>query len=287
MDYQNQLREFNQTKEFFIAIDSDGCAFDTMEIKHKKCFCPAFIEHYRLHDIAPLATEVWNHVNLYSKDRGINRFKGLALALKQLHNHKDIGKNQSLVPHAEGLKSWLEKENKFSMASLEREINKHGDPDLVRAYQWSFASNRLIKENTQHLRPYEGVKQALNLLSEKCDCLVSSSTSVDILTTEWGENGILAHVQMIAGQEMGSKSEHLALSGISRYESAKRLMLGDAPGDYQAAKNNGALFFPIMPGKEEESWQEFLQEGFPRFLELRFSGEYEEVRVKDFFNILT
>jgi hypothetical protein len=153
MDYQNQLREFNQTKEFFIAIDSDGCAFDTMEIKHKKCFCPAFIEHYRLHDIAPLATEVWNHVNLYSKDRGINRFKGLALALKQLHNHKDIGKNQSLVPHAEGLKSWLEKENKLSMASLEREINKHGDPDLVRAYQWSFASNRLIKENTQHLHP--------------------------------------------------------------------------------------------------------------------------------------
>ena len=25
---------------FFVGIDSDGCAFDTMEIKHKECFCP-------------------------------------------------------------------------------------------------------------------------------------------------------------------------------------------------------------------------------------------------------
>jgi len=31
--------------DFFVGIDSDGCAFDTMEIKHKECFCPNIIKH--------------------------------------------------------------------------------------------------------------------------------------------------------------------------------------------------------------------------------------------------
>ena len=30
------LHDFRPTREFFIGIDSDGCAFDTMEIKHKE-----------------------------------------------------------------------------------------------------------------------------------------------------------------------------------------------------------------------------------------------------------
>ena len=32
------LIELQPRYEFFIGIDSDGCAFDTMEIKHKECF---------------------------------------------------------------------------------------------------------------------------------------------------------------------------------------------------------------------------------------------------------
>ena len=42
------LENLKPEKEFFIGIDSDGCAFDTMEIKHKECFCPAFINHFNL-----------------------------------------------------------------------------------------------------------------------------------------------------------------------------------------------------------------------------------------------
>ena len=29
--------------EFFVAIDSDGCVFDTMEVKWKECFIPQTI----------------------------------------------------------------------------------------------------------------------------------------------------------------------------------------------------------------------------------------------------
>lgn len=31
---------FAKTKDFLICIDSDGCAMDTMDIKHFRCFGP-------------------------------------------------------------------------------------------------------------------------------------------------------------------------------------------------------------------------------------------------------
>ena len=41
--------------EFFVGIDSDGCVFDTMELKHKECFIPAFINHYELQGVSKYA----------------------------------------------------------------------------------------------------------------------------------------------------------------------------------------------------------------------------------------
>jgi len=37
------LAELEPEHDFFIGIDSDGCAFDTMELKHKECFTPNII----------------------------------------------------------------------------------------------------------------------------------------------------------------------------------------------------------------------------------------------------
>ena len=42
------LVEMKPNYEFFIGIDSDGCAFDTMEIKQKECFCPNTIKFWGL-----------------------------------------------------------------------------------------------------------------------------------------------------------------------------------------------------------------------------------------------
>ena len=78
------LRDFKPTKEFFIGIDSDGCVFDSMEIKHKECFAPMFIKHFSLQAVSKYAREVWDFVNLYSKTRGANRFPALSRALNLL-----------------------------------------------------------------------------------------------------------------------------------------------------------------------------------------------------------
>ena len=59
-------------------------------------------------------------------------------------------------------------------------------------------------------------------------------------------------------------------------------MIGDAPGDFKAAKANGALFFPINPGKEEISWERLFNEALDRFFKGSYAGEYEAQLVKEF-----
>ncbi|MFV0443683.1 MAG: HAD family hydrolase, partial [Planctomycetaceae bacterium] len=51
------LSQFKKQHDFLVGIDSDGCAFDSMEIKHKECFIPAFINHMHLQAISKYARE--------------------------------------------------------------------------------------------------------------------------------------------------------------------------------------------------------------------------------------
>jgi hypothetical protein len=60
------------------------------------------------------------------------------------------------------------------------------------------------------------------------------------------------------------------------------LMIGDAPGDFKAAKANKALFYPITPGDEERSWNQFYDEALERFFEGKFAGEYEARLIRKF-----
>lgn len=51
------LLAFVPSHPLIFCVDSDGCVFDTMEIKHKECFCPAYIDHFNLQAIAKYARE--------------------------------------------------------------------------------------------------------------------------------------------------------------------------------------------------------------------------------------
>ena len=94
---------------------------------------------------------------------------------------------------------------------------------------------------------------------------------------EWQEHSIDRYVstnpsgwRAIAGQERGTKSEHIRYASQDKYADDHKLMIGDAPGDLKAARDNNALFLPINPGREDESWQRFYEEGLSRF----FDGTY-------------
>ena len=60
---------------------------DTMDSKHHQAFCPQLIRVYGLEEYAGLITPHWMEVNLYSRTRGVNRFKGLAATMRMLAEH--------------------------------------------------------------------------------------------------------------------------------------------------------------------------------------------------------
>ena len=110
-----------------------------------------------------------------------------------------------------------------------------------------------------------------------------SATPGEALTREWREHGVDRHVKVIAGQEMGSKKEHLAFAiAAGGYTPDHVLMIGDAPGDLKAAKANKACFYPINPGDEDASWQRFHEEAFDRFVSGDYAGDYEAKLIAEF-----
>src|SRR2546421_2020711 len=99
---------------FLVGIDSDGCAFDTMELKHKECFIPAFVHHYHLQGVSKYAREAAEFVNLYSKSRGCNRFHALIEQLAWLGRRPEVRSRGAEVQPPPGVVAWTKRESKLA-----------------------------------------------------------------------------------------------------------------------------------------------------------------------------
>ena len=275
------LRDFRPSKEFFVGIDSDGCVFDSMEIKHKECFTPMFVKHFHLQAVSKYARECWDFVNLYSKTRGANRFPALVRALNLLRERPQVKARKVLVAETAALDEWIARETKLGNATLKAEV-EGGNKSLAQVKTWSDAVNRAVEDIVHGVPPFPLVRESLEKLNRTADAMCISQTPADALKREWAEHGIDGFVKMIAGQEMGTKTEHLKFATTAKYGPNKVLMVGDAPGDQKAARSNNALFFPIVPGREEASWERFFGEALDRFFKGSYAGSYEAELVQEF-----
>jgi len=282
MNPQEQLLVLKPEKEFFIGIDSDGCAFDTMEIKQKECFCPNFIKYFRMQPVSKYARETWEFVNLYSTNRGCNRFLAVNETLRLMATRPEIKARNFVVPSPAALIEWTKKETKLGNPTLEKYSEESGDPFIAQTLEWSLKVNEDIAQMVFGITPFPFVKDCLEKIKPLADAMVVSQTPFEALKREWEENKIDHYLRMIAGQEHGTKSEHLKYAAKGKYPDDKILMIGDANGDLKAAKSNGVLFFPVNPGKEEESWEKLYKEGLNRFFAGTYKGVYEDELIKEF-----
>jgi phosphoglycolate phosphatase-like HAD superfamily hydrolase len=278
------LTEFKPEREFFVGIDSDGCVFDSMELKHKECFIPEFVKAYGLQGVSKYAREAAEFVNLYSKSRGVNRFPGLVEQLDWLRRRPEVKARGVEVPNPDGLRRWVAKEPRLSNPTLKAAVEATGDPDLRWALGWSEAVNEAIASMVSGVPPFPFVRECLERLSDEADMLVASATPGEALIAEWEEHNLAPFVRAICGQELGTKKEMLTVA--SQYPAEHALMVGDAPGDHKAAEANQCLFFPINPGKEEQSWQRLYEEGIGRFLDGTFAGAYQRELLEEFNKLL-
>ena len=273
--------EFKKTNDFLVGIDSDGCAFDTMELKHKECFIPCIIHQWGLKGISKYAREAAEFVNLYSKSRGVNRFPALIEVFKLLQKRPEVVARGAKIEIPEILVEWMNKETKLGNAALAKYVEETGDPLMKKTLAWSLDVNETVDKIVgEGVPPFPMVRESLEKLQGKADVLVVSATPQAALQKEWANQGLLPFVQSICGQEVGTKKESLAYASL--YPKNHALMIGDAPGDYKAALANNALFFPINPGEEEASWKRFFEEGAQKFLNEEFAGDYQQELLDDF-----
>lgn len=281
------LKAWKPNCKFHIAIDSDGCVFDTMEIKHKECFIPNIIQYWDLQPVSKYAREAAEFVNLYSKWRGINRFPALIRTLDLLSEWPEAMRRGIALPEVPNLRRWIEAETRLGNPALEAYCREHPEPDMLRTLEWSKAVNVRINEVVKGgLPPFPYVRECLEQAQGRADLMVCSQTPTEALVREWEEQAMDHFVFTINGQEMGTKGEHIQFATEGKYAPDTVLMIGDAFGDLKAARMNKALFFPINPGDEDSSWQRLHEEGLDRFFSGTFAGEYEAKLIAEFEKFL-
>lgn len=270
----------------FVGIDSDGCIFPTMEIKQKQCFHSLIISIWKLEPVEGALRQAAEFVNLHSIHRGQNRFPCLLTTFELLRQHPDVKRTGFPVPSTRALREFCESGLPLGNPALEKRVAETGDPDLQRLLTWSLEVNKAVARTVRNIKPFQWVLESLEDIRSHSDAICVSQTPTEALVREWEEHNLLKYVEVIAGQELGTKAEHLTLATSGRYPQARVLMIGDAPGDLKAARAVGAHFFPINPGREESSWQRFHQEAYGRFLAGTYDDAYEGNLVQEFQSLL-
>jgi phosphoglycolate phosphatase-like HAD superfamily hydrolase len=286
-DPAKSLKDFKPKYEFFVGIDSDGCAFDSMGIKQRECFCPWMIAYFRLQPVAYAARQCKEFADLFSKTRGANRHKTIKRILTELlPSHPMVKARGFKVPQFPHYFKWIDDpKSVLSNDGLKQAINAsdgEAKKELEYALQWSEQVNGAVKDIVKDVPPFPQLPKVLEKICKKADVIVVSATPGEALVREWAEHNIDKFVEIIAGQEMGTKTQHLEYTTKGKYKQNHVLMIGDAPGDMKAARANNALFYPVNPGDEEKSWQRFYDEAFDKFIKGKYAGDYEKKLIAEF-----
>ena len=276
--------EFTGRHEFFVGIDSDGCVFDTMELKHKECFIPHIIEYYGLQGISKYAREVAEFVNLYSKSRGINRFPALIETLRWLEVRPEVQARGVRIEIPQSLAAWIAGETRLANTALAAAAEATGDR--------SCACAGLVADGQRHHRPRGGATCRRFLSCARrwpswpsgptCSWFRPRPTRC---STANGWSTIWHSTWRRSAGRSSAPKKSCSPWRASTPRTA-RSMIGDALGDYLAAQANDALFYPINPGAEETSWKRLHDDGIDRFLSGRFAGDYQQSLVAEFHGYL-
>ena len=268
-------------KDYLICVDSDGCAMDTMDIKHIRCFGPCMVKEWNLERWEAAILHRWNEINLYTLTRGINRFKGLSLALREI--------NDTYVPIEDinVLEAWVRDSKELSNAALTRAIQGNDSIVLKKALSWSQSVNQAIDQLPFELKkPFEGVRDGLKVAHEYADVVIVSSANRQAVVEEWQEYGLLEHVDEIMAQDVGSKAFCIGEMLKKGYSPDKVMMVGDALGDYEAACKNGVFYYPILVRNEKNSWVELKNVAVEKLIGGQFAGEYQQQKIDQFMQNL-
>jgi phosphoglycolate phosphatase-like HAD superfamily hydrolase len=292
---QQDLVDFEPKHDLFIGLDSDGCVFDSMTIK-QRIFHTEIINFWELHEAEEDVRRLAEWVSLFSPWRGLNRFQLILKIFQALADGSVDGQNGLKGVETLGTKypnigdvlpikqltAFVTSGVPLSMA----ELAKQDDPELEKVFEWSAEVSRQIAVIGE-MPVFDEVLPGIEALSAATDIIVVSQTTEEALVREWRHAELEEFIDVIAGAELGSKAESLTRAAVGRYPLDRIVMIGDAPGDLEAAQAVGCLFFPIIPGEEVASWIELRGDALERAQAGTFVGAYQEELIARFNTALS
>lgn len=275
------IEEYQKKKDYLICVDSDGCAMDTMDIKHIRCFGPCMVTEWGLEEWKDAILTRWNEINLYTMTRGINRFKGLALMLREIHE------TYTPIQDVDVLETWVENSKELSNGALQKAMETNDSVILKKALSWSQHVNTSINELPFEVKKtFEGVKEGLAYAHQFADVAIVSSANLQAVLEEWELYGLLEHVDIVMSQNVGSKAYCIQELLKKGYDTEKVFMAGDALGDYEAAEKNHVFYYPILVRHEKESWSEFRDQAVDKLVDGTYGGDYQHQKIDAFMENL-
>ena len=275
---------FVKKHDYLVCVDSDGCVMDTMNCKHFHCFGPCMVTEWGLEEWKEEILDRWNVINLFSMTRGINRFKGLAMALGEINEKYKPIEGITYLQHWADTAPALSNDSVAAAAANAQ--CEEAKTVFAKALSWSKAVNASIVKLPEELKvPYEGAKEGLAAAHNFADVAMVSSANRDAVEEEWGKFGLLEHTDIVLAQDVGSKAACIAEMLKFGYEKDHVLMVGDAPGDCDAAEKNGVWYYPILVNHEKASWDEAISTAFQKLQNSEYA-EYEAQKKKEFLTNL-
>lgn len=274
------LQDFKKKKEYLVAIDSDGCVFDTMTLKHQQFFYPLLEQELHLEQWHDELSKQWDTINLYGATRGINRFLGVY----HLFKDKKV-KDLPFVKSMDLYNNYIQKNKEITLEALIVLFEETKDTFVHHIIEWSKAVNKAIDQTMPTMEPFEESVETIKELSEIADIAIVSSANEKALKKEWGESGLHNFVSVLTSQNDGSKKEILTTLVNKGYSKNNVLMIGDAEGDRQAAFLNQVDFRLVKACKENQSWID-IREDYRIVQKLRSTKDkiYKQVKLNlDYF----
>ena len=288
-DPQAELKAFAPKHKFFVGIDSDGCAFDTMELKHKECFIPNIINHWELQAVSKYARMAAEFVNLYSQ---VARHQPLPGADRWSSTCWRTGPRWpargAAIPRGQAA-ARVDRDGKGPRQPRARE-GRQGD----RRPRPRADASRGPRPSTS---PSKRWSTACRRSPSSARASRSSLAFADIIVRlRHARRSPRARVGRARHREVRRRhrrpgdglQERAPDASPPRASTRRRTSSWSAtpPGDLKAARSIGALFFPVNPGREDESWEFFHKEALDVFKAGKYAGDYEKRLIEKFEKLL-
>ena len=106
----------------------------------------------------------------------------------------------------------------------------------------------------------------------EADLVAVSSANGQAVEEEWTKHGLKGYTKALLCQEAGSKSFCISELLKKGYDAHKVCMVGDAPGDRDAAFDNQVCFYPIVVGKKVKAGVGSKKKPFPDSYQRNLTG---------------